>query len=100
MTSWTKRLPMPIASHPGAGPDDDIFLNMLRGFLHGRQILGVAMGADGRSRHMNAPVQMARVGSHPSRMSYGHPALFLFLPVGQRDLLVLLFGRLCVFFLI
>ena len=100
MAPRAERLPMQIAGHQGPGLDDDIFLNVLRAFLHRRQVVGLAMGADRRSRHMNGPVNTVRLGPHPSRMSYRRPAFFLFPLVGQGGPLDLLSPRLRVFLLI
>jgi hypothetical protein len=100
MALWAKRLPMQVAGHQGPGLKDDIFLKVLCGFLHGRQVLGLAMGAGRRSRHPNGPVNMVGLGPHPSRMSYRRPALFLDPLVGQRGLFDLLSLCLRVFVLI
>ena len=67
MAPHAQCLPMQIAGHQGLGPDDDIFLNVLRAFLHRRQEVGLAMGADRRSRHMNGPINTVRLGPETSK---------------------------------
>jgi hypothetical protein len=91
---------MQIAYHHGLGLDHDIFLNVLRAFLYRPQVLGLAMGADRRSRHVNGLINTARFGPHPSRMSCRRPAFFLFPLVGRGGPLDLLSASLRVFLLI
>ena len=72
-----ERLPMQIAGDHGTGPDDDIFLKVLHAFFHRRQVVGLAMGAERRSRHINGPVNTIRLGPYPSRMSHRCPTFLL-----------------------
>ena len=88
---------MHIAGNQGPRLNDDIFLDVLRAFLHWGQVMGLAMGADRRSWHVNRPVYPVRLGPHPSRMSYRGPALFRCILPGQGGSLDLLSVPLCLF---